>query len=337
MTWLVVLLIASTADLEPRPTHVDFTAPDTCPARDAFERELSARTDRVRFVETSEATASVSVVVTKKGRRFEGRLEVKTSDGASSRKTLQSPKCETLVGALTLLAALVLDPEGAKLGPVSTAPPPSLPPFVSIASPVALPLPPPVIVEGPRVPIEPPPAPKTPELVLDTHVLAAFVVSNGVSGQLDLGAGARVGLELGPNDQPFRFTASLSGAGLTGRTMSSDAGRVRYAARFLGELEAGAAFLWKALRVQVAAFAQLAPVFLEGLDGDDLFTSQRFLWALGPSARVGLQWGPWQLGVRAGAAIALRRESYVIDPTGLVFGVPAVAFAGAVELGRSVP
>jgi hypothetical protein len=182
-----------------------------------------------------------------------------------------------------------------------------------------------------------PVVPPSPSTEVEVELSAAFVLSSGVSGAIDLGAGGRVALDVGPRGQPLRFTFGLAGAGLTGRTVTSTAGSARYAPRFVGEVELAASWVASILRVQVGGFAQLAPVLVQGLDGDEVFSSQRFLWAAGPSARVAFLLGQWSVGLRAGAAFALRLESYVIDPNGLVFGVPPVALTGGLEVGRRFP
>ena len=160
------------------------------------------------------------------------------------------------------------------------------------------------------------------------------LTSSGVSGQPDFGAGARAGLWLGREDALLAFATSLGMGGLSGRTVTSDGiGRVRYGARFLGELDAGLGLSFKPVRVMVGGFGQLGSVLVEGLDGDELYSSQRWLWAVGPLARATVAIGPLVLGARVGAGFALRRESYRIEPRGVVFSVPSVALSAALEVG----
>ncbi len=112
---VALLLILLATDGERRPTHVSFTAPEGCPLIDRYRSELTFRSDRIELVgDEASATAHVVVTITK-ARRFEGLLVVKTSNGKSVTKRVAGPKCESVTAALSLAAALVLDPE-AKAG-----------------------------------------------------------------------------------------------------------------------------------------------------------------------------------------------------------------------------
>lgn len=333
------MLLAATP--EPRPTLVEYQAPIGCPDQAAFLAELAARTDLVRFVpKVSEATARVTALVSFKNKRFEGSLVVELADGARSKKTLRGPKCETVTRAMTLTAALVLDPENAKTVLPEPPPPVVTPPPapVVVEPPVVVARPPPVVVVEPVV-VEPPPVIVTPPPAeirsLELEARAGAWLSTGVSGQVDLGAGGRVGVNVGRVEQPLRFHASLGAAGLTGRTVTATPGSVRYATRLLVELDAAGGFSWRWLRARFGGFVQLAPVFVEGLDGDTRSTSQRWLWAVGPLGFVGVEFSGWQVGLRVGVGVALRQESYVIVPRGEVFSVPGASVTGALEVGRA--
>lgn len=337
----LVLFTLLAAAPEQRPTLVEYQAPVGCPDQAAFQAELAARTDLVRFVPTvREATARVTALVVFKNARFEGSLVVELADGARSKKTLRGPKCETVTRAMTLTAALVLDPENAKTvlpdppPPVVTPPPPPVvvePPVVVVPPPP--PVVEPVVVEPPAVVVTPVPAPVVQVVELDARVGAWL--STGVSGQVDVGAGGRVGVNLGRVDQPLRFHASFGAAGLMGRTVTATPGSVRYATRLLAELDVAGGFSWRWLRARFGGFVQLAPLFVEGLDGDLRSSSQRWLWAVGPAGTVGVELAGWQVGLRVGVGVALRQESYVIVPRGEVFSVPAASVTGALEVGRA--
>lgn len=335
---VLLALMAATVD-EQRPVFTTLSTLDGCPSREAFVNELSARTDRVRHVETTgEATAWVTASISRRGTRFEGKLEVRTKDGAKSKKTLQSPSCDTLTRAMTLTVALVLDPEGTRLvlEPVPLPPAPVVvpePPAPVEPPPVVTPVEPPVVVTPPP-PALVVPAPSPSSASARWEFLAMALTSSGVSGQPDFGAGARGGLWLGRDEAVLAFAASVCAGALSGRTVASEGiGRVRYGARFLGEVDAGLGLSFKPVRVMVGGFGQLGSVLVEGLDGDELYGSQRWLWAVGPLARVTVAFGPVLVGARVGAGFALRRESYRIEPRGVVFSVPSVALSAALEVG----
>lgn len=329
---LLLLLVSA---LELRPTWVDYRAPAECPDRAAFESELAARTDLVRLTEqASDATAKVTVVLKKNGKRYEGSLVVQTADGARTRKTLQGPRCETVTRAMTLTAALVLDPEGAKLElpvPKPVTPPPPEPPEPTPPPPEPTPPPP-----EPTPPVvKPTPMPTTPVRTWQLEARAVGLLSSAVSGRLDFGGGARVDLSLGAFDQPWRFIVGLGGGALSGQTITATAGSVRYAPHLLAELDVGAGLAWQWLTVRLGVSAQLMPLFVEGLDGDVRTSSQRWLWNLGPVARVGVELSGWLIGVRVVGGVGLRHESYVIEPRGEVFAVPLLGWTAALEVGRA--
>ncbi|MBL8933033.1 MAG: hypothetical protein JNM69_00680, partial [Archangium sp.] len=127
---LLTLVLFAAEPSERRPVFVSFDAPaEGCPDRARYEGELRFRTDRIVIVAQPESTASVAVRITKKGKRFDGTVLVTTNTGRAVTKKVNGPKCESVTAALSLAAALVLDPEGTKLGvlPVELPPAPPAP------------------------------------------------------------------------------------------------------------------------------------------------------------------------------------------------------------------
>jgi hypothetical protein len=108
------------------PIRVEYSAPSTCPGEDEFLTEVRARTargdGRVTFVVTVTETT--------------GHLVVRTVDGETERD-VDGDTCAEVVAALSLIAALTIDP--------SAAPTPAPPP--SVVTREALPL---IVIERPR-------------------------------------------------------------------------------------------------------------------------------------------------------------------------------------------
>lgn len=340
---LLALLLTGTDEAARRPTLVKVDLAQGCPA-DLFERALVFRTDRVALVAAeADATAFIEVAVTARGKRFDGQLRVR-ADGLATSKKLSGPKCETVIGALSLAAALVLDPEGARTGPLPPEGPPPAPPPEPVVvappepaappapepAPEPTPPPAPVIVEAP-----PAPAPLQPGLRPELSAFARGVLTTGLSNQPDFGGGASLEVALAAPLTLPSFVGRLSVAGVGGRTITNDQGSVEYLAHLAAELSAGAGLELGVLRPELGLAAQLTPVLLRGVGADEVSSSQRWLWALGPEARLTLKLGPWRVALGAALTANLRRERYVIDPNGVVLTVPDWFVSGGLELGRT--
>ncbi len=336
MPWLVVVFLAAEAP-EHRRAFVDYVAPPDCPAATVFEQELTRRTDVVQLVPKPEASALVSVTLERKGKRYSGVALLRLDDGTVTRRALSGPKCDTLVQALALGAALVLDPEHAKTGPLDATDPPP-PPAVEppAVEPPAV-EPPPVVDPAPGVTTAPPTVIEPPRLPESSPwsvvVFAEGAAANGVSNAFDFGGSARGQLQYGDRTRSLRFVGALGVGGLGGRVVESAVGRARYAPRFVAELEAGAALEWSSLRIGLTAAVRLEPLFVEGLDGDEVSSALRALVSMGPALSATAIVGHLELGARAMLPITLRRERYLIVPRGEVFAVPAVSLAIAVVAG----
>lgn len=316
-TWVVVSLAA----LEPRATWVDYRAPEECPSASTISDELAKRSSLIRVTtDEARATARVTLEVRKQGGRYEASLVVQTADGALNRKVLRGGRCETLTRAMTLTAALTLDPDGggtkAPEAPVVTTPPPNAEPLEPL----------------PRVVLRPTREPERTEAERSVHfdLSAGAWATSGVSGAFDFGGFASAMLGFG---DAWRGHAALRLGGVSGRTVTADAGRIRYGGHLVGEVELGISRWWERLEVRVGAVAQLTPLVAEALDADTKLSSLRWLWAVGPSVGVRLALGSWRMGLRGEVPLALRQERYVLIPRGDVFSVPAVAFVGSLEVG----
>lgn len=343
--WLVILSAAAPQ----RPTLLRYEAPSGCPDADFFERALVYRTDRVRWVHAEDAASAwVDVHLEPKGKKLVGTLRVRTSEGGESQKSLQGTKCQTVAAAMSLAAALLLDPEGTKTGPLpqvlppapppppapepEPTPPPSLPPPEPTPAPepepapAPAPLPPP---PPPARPAEPPPPPRWPKPTV-AALLGGYLTS-GLAPRVDFGG--QLGVEV---DWPTLVTRLTLGAG-NGATISSANGRARYDFHLLGELDVGARFLSGLFRPEVGGFLQAVPVSVTAPDVAGATPSLRLLLGVGAYARAGFHVGPWRLAVLAQLGLNTRQERYRIEPLGEVFAVPVVYGGAAVQFGRTIP
>jgi hypothetical protein len=101
------------AEPEGTPFRLEYEASAACPDRDAFVREILARTTRPRLVTGDDARAIAMRVVieTKNDASSSGRLDVREPDGTSETRSVTSRTCSEVAAGLALVAALVLDPD----------------------------------------------------------------------------------------------------------------------------------------------------------------------------------------------------------------------------------
>lgn len=323
---------------------VSFEAPpEGCPDRTRYEGELRFRTDRIVIVAQPESTASVAVRITKKGKRFDGSVLVTTNAGRAVTKKVSGPKCESVTAALSLAAALVLDPEGTKLGVVPVELPPARPErIVERAPPPPEPEPPPVVKPtpppAPVVEVVTAPVPTVDEPpALTVSLLGLGEVSTTISGAIDPSAGLMLELTSRPLTAQLVSVSRLSATVGTGRTVSAAAGTVVYACHANGLLESGLGRRFGIFRPELLASLHVTSVTLRGQGADEVFASTRWLADVGPRARVSAFFGAWEGSLAAGVGASLTREQYRIEPDGIVFTVPPVAFSAGLAVGRALP
>ena len=350
MSLLVLALVLGGAEpLPQRPTFVQYEAVEGCPQRELFERALVYRTDRIRLVRTdADATATISVEISKK-RQFIGKLALRTANGRASTKQIVGVNCEPVARALSLAAALLLDPE-AKLGKLPEVLPPPPLPVEPPAQPVDAGAPPPEVVEpadAGAVVIE------LPAVIVDAGVDAGvespgpqvqFTVfgvgraQNAIGPRFDFGGGLAAQVDVLLPASPIVATTRV-GFGLeSGATVTNSIGTVEYLLHAVANLDAGAAWqLGRYFRPEIGASVQLFPLTVRGLGADEVVTSQRWLWALSPYVRLQLNLGAWRVAAQAGLGIHLRVEHYRIEPNGEVFALPAVFADTSLQVGRTIP
>lgn len=304
-------------------THVSLDAPASCPGRARFEDELHRRSERVALVSRERADAVIDAKIDPApGDAFLGTLRLTVGATVTTRQ-LSGASCETLVGAMALSAAVLLDPEGARTddgdAPVPPAPPPTPPP--------ALPAPP--------APPSPPPPALTPappswhaRAGLGARLTTAF---QGVDPTLALRADA--GRSVGRMSPEL----SLVVEGTLGHTVSRSAGSIAFSG---GGAELGVAPHAIALGESVALVPALVlEGFLVAMNAPSAALDQpslRVFLSTGLAVPLVVRFGPWTALVEVEGQVHLLHEHFRIEPRGEVFALPPVYGTAGIFLSRSI-
>jgi hypothetical protein len=177
----------------PIPIRIVFDAPADCSTVEVFYQGVRSRSDRVRRAETGETGTELGVRVTKTSGNVHGELNITSEHGESDRRVVDGETCDEVVEALSLTAALALDP-AARLKPVAVVPVPAPPP----------------VAPPPPCPPPPPPEQSGFELGLHARAIAAQVVTPDVSFGGSIGASVRP-LASRPTGPTFGFAFSYLG------------------------------------------------------------------------------------------------------------------------------
>jgi len=108
-------------DPETKPVEVELEAPEGCSGADAFFNTLRSRTARVRRAEVSEAHATLQVRLTRTRGHVMGELRIVDDHGGTDTRRVQGESCSDVVQALSLTAALALDPNALLSIPSTTS------------------------------------------------------------------------------------------------------------------------------------------------------------------------------------------------------------------------
>ena len=125
---LIAMAAAGLATPDPgkgaKPVQVEFDAPAGCSGADAFLSSLRSRTDAVRESEENEPHTTLQIRLTRMRGRILGELRVVDDRGGTDTRKMQGASCDDVVQALSLTAALAMDPS-ALLSAPATAPAPT--------------------------------------------------------------------------------------------------------------------------------------------------------------------------------------------------------------------
>jgi hypothetical protein len=102
-----------------KPVQVEFDAPAGCSGADAFFSSLRSRTDELRQSDGNEPHTTIQVRLTRTRGRVLGELRVVDDRGGTDTRKVQGASCDDVVEALSLTAALAVDPNALLSAPAS--------------------------------------------------------------------------------------------------------------------------------------------------------------------------------------------------------------------------
>ena len=124
---LVAVVVCGLAAAEPgprvRPVQVEFDAPAGCSDVDSFFSSLRSRTDQVRQADGGEPHTTLQVRLSRTRGRILGELRVVDERGGTDTRKVQGASCDDVVQALSLTAALAIDPSALLSAPAITSVP----------------------------------------------------------------------------------------------------------------------------------------------------------------------------------------------------------------------
>lgn len=292
------------------------------------------RTERITVVGADETpTAWVDATIERLGTRFSGRLTVRLASGATTRQ-LAGTRCETVMEALSLFAALLIDPEHAKTGPlpavVAAAPPIEPPPPEPSTPPTVTETPPPVLVPSAPAPTVVTEAQVPPTTTASFRLWGAVHATTAISGLLDVGGTVSVSLTLN------RFLARLSLGGGSGSTVQGSVGRALYPFHLLASAEAGVHFSAGVFIADATLAATALIMNVTSVDAAEPQRVWRWLLPVGPALRAGFRVGGWLFGASVFAGLNTRRDTYQVTPDGDVFTTPAFFIHPALFVSPSI-
>ena len=138
---LVAVVASGLAAADPgprvRPVQVEFDAPAGCSDAAAFFSSLRSRTDQVRPAADGEPHTTLQVRLSRARGHVLGELRVVDERGGTDTRKVQGANCGDVVQALSLTAALAIDPSALLSAPATT----SVPEPASAAPPTLAPTP----------------------------------------------------------------------------------------------------------------------------------------------------------------------------------------------------
>jgi hypothetical protein len=316
------LLLAGFARAEPRPLRValDYRAPESCPDDAAFRAQVLGRTPRVRFAAQgapSDLLWRVTLAETASGAR--GALRVSSEQQGPLERRVTAADCARVASALSLVAALSVDPDASLSTQETEASPPHAPP--------------PSAKREPRTASPPPPPP-------------ARAGTGAARLSLGLSLAGRTGLAPHVSWAPRPFVAvSLRskgghtwGIGLSATQAPGSASLALGQADFtwsLGRLEAfpvRASF--GAWRLEPALFFEAGQLRARGVGvapSSEVRRPALFAGALGRASF--LAFNVLVLQIEAGPLVALERDRFYLFENTTIFRVPRLTGAVAVGVG----
>jgi len=111
---------AADTDARPKPIEIQLEGPDGCPGADAFFGFVRSRTARVRRADANEPHTILQVRLGRVHGSVVGELRLVDDRGGTDTRKMQGVSCDDVVQALSLTAALALDPTALLTVPSAT-------------------------------------------------------------------------------------------------------------------------------------------------------------------------------------------------------------------------
>lgn len=102
--------VASPALAEPLAVQLEYHAPDGCPARDTFVRDVLRRVSHLALASEGEAARRFEVDVSTSPREAAARLTFVDDEGQRVEREIRSRDCNQAVSGIALVTALAIDP-----------------------------------------------------------------------------------------------------------------------------------------------------------------------------------------------------------------------------------
>ncbi len=311
---------ARAAEPEGTPFRLVYEAPPyVCPDRDAFLREILARTQRPRLApDGDEPAIAIRVAIDAKSETSStGRLDVHEPDGTQETRSVTSRTCGEIAKALALVAALVLDPDARTDAEPPPAPPPPPPP--------APPVPPPSRPPPVDRPAPPPPAPAA-----RSRWASSGGVEVGVLGGIGPALGPMAGGFFDVEHRTARGLASAARLSFDVARTSSDLSRggTQTYEWLGGTVRACPVYLPLPQKFRVAPCAAFQIGAHRATTQDVRNPTSSLEGWLAPAALGTVEWSISReiaLELSGGALFPLRRTRYFLAPDTTIFDVPAVA------------
>lgn len=294
---VLVCVLASPPAFAASTFHTRYSAPEGCPSRDEFVAAIEQRLPGWTHVDSG-AEREVSLEIRSTDAGFTGSVSV---DATARPREVAGPRCDSVMRALALVAAVSLDPNAALATEPTTAPAP--------------PVPEPVTPTPPTPPLASSTAPTPPR---EASATPSF--GFGAGGALLFGPapsalyGVEAHLELGTPSRDL--LVRLSGARSFTGTVAVGSGEARFDL-IQGEIAGCYLPVRSSVSLATCLITDLGSIQAEGEPSDSLAetkTSTR-LWAAS-GARLGFDFrivGPLRVQSSMGVLIPWRTQTYVFD------------------------
>jgi hypothetical protein len=312
------------------PVEVDYEASPGCPDTDAFMRQLLARAPRARVALPTEHARKLVARVRPRGRAFEGQLVVRDAGAAASERTVHATSCDELVTALSVIAAVVVDPFTARTGAVDTSAPPDDRAPLDEAPPIVAPAPPaPAAASAEQETVPPRPA-----------AGAAWSLSAGLGGGLVAGSAPTVLLSVPVFVELASERGDVVRPSLRLRFERTSTSSNREGGEFVRT--GGAADLCplsvraRSVRAKPCVRTELAALYAKGRGVEPVRSDVRPWAALGLVARVRVELvAPLFVELEAALLVAAVRDRFYVEPFAVVYRPPVLGGSSAFAVGAA--